>query len=126
MAIYSFGDEDFKIKFSLGERRAFGRNSLNLDKPRILLADMVKFPEKIELGQKISHVLFGEVTGEYRSRTKKILVFGKAQRDKLSLKIRVSHPNVDEIWVCGARAESLHKELQAFIMPKGVVTSESN
>lgn len=127
MASYVFSRDAFKIDFSLGERRAMARPNLSLEKSRLLSADMAKFPERPELGKKISKiVLFQGVSGEYRSGSRKILVFGKPRGSELSLRIRIAHPNVDEIWVCGAKAAPLQKQLQAFIKSTGDAAAESS
>jgi hypothetical protein len=127
MANYVFIKDVFNVNLSYLERRTLARTGLSLEKSRLVSADIAKFPEKLELGRKISKIVFlGGISGEYRSNNKKILVFGKPTASDLSLRIRVSHPNIDEIWVCGAKAVPLQKELQAFIMPRGAATSESN
>jgi hypothetical protein len=52
--------------------------------------------------------------GAYRSDSKRVLVFGNLRRSEASLKITLSHPSIDEIWVCGSEALELEKQLAAF------------
>jgi hypothetical protein len=56
--------------------------------------------------------------GEYRSNSKKVVVLGSLRGSGASLKITLSHPSIDEIWVCGSAALELEKKLAVFIKSK--------
>jgi hypothetical protein len=119
MATYSFTNQTFNIRLTSRERKALGRPNLNLEKARVLAVDLLEFPGKAALGVRVSKsVLFPGVMGEYRSNSKKFVVLGNLRGSGASLKIRLSHPSIDEIWVCGSAAIELEKKLAAFIKSK--------
>jgi hypothetical protein len=75
----------------------------------------LEFPGKAALGERVSKaILFPGVMGAYRSDSKRVLVLGNLRGSGLSLKIALSHPSIDEIWVCGSEALELEKKLAAF------------
>jgi hypothetical protein len=116
MSTYSFTNQTFNISLTSRERKILGRPSLKLEKSRVLAAEFAEFPGKGALGLRISRgVLFSGVMGEYRSNSKKILVLGNLRSSGANLKITLSHPSIDEIWVCGSSAIELEKKLAAFI-----------
>ena len=116
MATYSFTNQTFNIKLTSRERKVLGRPNLSLEKTRVLGVDILEFPGKGALGLRVSRgVLFPGVMGEYRSNAKKILVLGNLRASRANLKITLSHPSIDEIWVCGSEAIELEKKLAAFI-----------
>ncbi len=116
MAIYSFRQLAFSINLNGRERRALGRPNLVLEKSRLLSVEMAQFPTKESLGIKISKFsLFSGAMGEFRSNTKRTLVLGNLRGSAESLKIKVSHPSIDEIWVCGSGAKELEQQLAKFI-----------
>jgi len=43
------------------------------------------------------------------------VVLGSLRGSGASLKITLSHPSIDEIWVCGSQAEQLEVDLKKFI-----------
>jgi hypothetical protein len=119
MATFTFSKNALHVNLSSGERRALRRTGLTVEKYRLLQVGLEQFPGKLDLGVKISRtMLFGGVLGEYRSNTKKLFVLGNPGRSELSLRIRISHPNIDEIWVCGARSGTLHQELLSVLGSK--------
>jgi hypothetical protein len=74
------------------------------------------FPGKDSLGVRISRksLLLG-VLGEYRSGSSKVLVLGKPRRSGQSLKIKISHPSIDVIWVSGPEVQVTQKQLSTLI-----------
>lgn len=119
MATFTVGKGALHVNLSSRERRALRRTGLTIEKDRLLSVGLEQFPRKLDLGVKMSKTrLFGGVLGEYRSNTKKLLVLGNPGRSELSLRIRISHPNIDEIWVCGARSGTLHQELLSVLGSK--------
>jgi hypothetical protein len=119
MATFSFGKDSFHVNFSPKERRALRRTGLTLERDRVLEVSLEPLPAKLDLGVKVSKfLLFGGALGEYRSNTKKLLVLGNAGQSEISLKIRISHPNIDEIWVCGSKGQALHHELLSILGSK--------
>lgn len=122
MSNYTITKDAFKINLSPRERRALARRGLSIERTRLVSAQLAEFPEKLDLGLKVpKNLLFGGVFGEYRANTKKILVLGNTKGSEPCLKIRISHPNIDEIWVCGSKAAPLQKELDSFIRPRVVI-----
>jgi hypothetical protein len=116
MATFTFSKFGFSINLNGRERRALNRPSLVLEKSRLITAELSDFPGKATLGVKISkHMLFFGVAGEYRSNSKKYLVFGRLSGSGQALKIKISHPSIDEIWVCGSKAEQLEVDLKKLI-----------
>lgn len=116
MATYSFSKTAFSINLNGRERRALGRPNLILEKSRLIIADFADFPVKDSLGIKISKFsLFPGVMGEFRSNTKRSLVLGSLRGSGLSLRIKISHPSIDEIWVCGSQAKELEQQLAKFL-----------
>ena len=119
MASFSFGSDSFTVNFSARERRALNRPGLSFDKSRIISAEIADFPEKRDLGQKISEsMLFRGVFGEYRSGSQKLLVLGTPKKSTPSLRVRVFHPNIEEIWIFGPEVESIQAQLRTFAKPK--------
>jgi hypothetical protein len=119
MATYSFTNHTFNIKLTSRESKALGRPNLSLDKARVLAVNLLEFPHKSALGARVSKgVLFPGVMGEYRSNSKKVVVLGSLRGSGASLKITLSHPSIDEIWVCGSAALELEKKLAVFIKSK--------
>jgi hypothetical protein len=115
MAVYSFTKNTFNIELTSRERKVLGRPSLRLEKSRVLAAEFADFPGKGALGLRISRgVLFPGVMGEYRSNSMKVVVFGSLRGSGASLKITLSHPSIDEIWVCGSKAEQLEVDLKKY------------
>ncbi len=116
MAAYSFSKLAFSINLNGREKRALNRPSLVLEKTRLISAEFADFPGKATLGIKISkHLLFLGLVGEYRSNSKRSLVLGRLGGSGQALKIRISHPSIDEIWVCGSQAEQLEQDLKKFL-----------
>lgn len=116
MASYSFAQQKFTINLNGRERRALGRPNLVLEKIRVSSAEIVDFPGKGELGVKVSRfTLFIGVVGEYRLNSKKTLVLGALRGSSHILRIKISHPGIDEIWVCGSQAKELGHQLNKFI-----------
>jgi hypothetical protein len=71
----------------------------------------VEFPGKGHLGVRISKfALFGGLLGDYRSNSKRIIVLGRNNGES-ALLIKFSHPNIDELWVCGPKATSWQQDL---------------
>ncbi len=119
MATYSFANQSFNIRLTSRERKALGRPSLNLEKSRVLAVELAEFPGKGALGVRVSRgVLFPGVMGEYRTNSKKFVVLGSLRGSGSNLKIVLSHPSIDEIWVCGSAVSDLEKKLAAFINGK--------
>ena len=119
MATFSFSKLAFSINLNGREKRALNRPSLVLEKTRLISAEFAEFPGKATLGIKISkHILFLGLVGEYRSNSKRTLVLGRLGSSEHALKIKVSHPSIDELWVLGSQAESLHKQLIQLIKIK--------
>jgi hypothetical protein len=115
MASYSFTKRTFNIRLTARESKALRRPNLSLEKTRVLAVELLEFPSRAALGQRVSKgILFPGVMGEYRSNSKKFVVLGNLRGSGLSLKIALSHPSIDEIWVCGSAASELSKQLAAF------------
>ena len=116
MATFSFSKLAFSINLNGREKRALNRPSLVLEKSRLTSAEFAEFPGKGTLGIKISkHMLFFGVVGEYRSNSKRSLILGRLGGSGEALKIKISHPSIDEIWVCGSQAEQLEADLKKFL-----------
>ena len=119
MATFSFTKLAFSINLNGQERRALGRPNLILEKSRLSTVEMAEFPGKAALGIKISKFsLFAGAVGEYRSNTKRTLVLGHLRGSAKALKITISHPSIDEIWVCGSSAQDLEQQIAKFIKSK--------
>ena len=116
MASFSFNKVAFSINLNGREKRALNRPNLVLEKTRLMSVEFAEFPGKATLGIKISkHLLFLGVVGEYRSNSKRSLVLGRLGGAGQALKIKISHPSIDEIWVCGSQAEQLEADLKKFL-----------
>jgi hypothetical protein len=116
VASFSFSKLAFSINLNGREKRALNRPSLVLEKTRLMTVEFAEFPGKATLGIKISkHMLFFGVAGEYRSNSKRSLVLGRLGGSGQALKIRISHPSIDEIWICGSQAEQLEVDLKKFL-----------
>jgi hypothetical protein len=116
LASFSFSKSAFSINLNGREKRALNRPSLILEKSRLITAELVDFPGKATLGVKISkHMLHFGVAGQYRSNSKRSLVLGRLGGSGQALKIKISHPSLDEIWVCGSQANEIESQLKAFI-----------
>lgn len=116
MASFSFTNQAFRLSFSPGESRALRRPNLSLDKIRIISAQMAALPSKADLGHRVSKkMLFNSIVGEYRTSSQKVLVLGKLKGSSECLKITISHPGIDHIWVCGSQASELESKLTEFI-----------
>lgn len=116
MAKYAFSNTAFSISFSWRERLALGRPQLDLERARIISAEMANFPGKSTLGRQISRkYLFLGPLGEYLAGFNRMIVLGNLQGSGLSLKIKVSHPNIDVIWVLGSQVKDLESRLLDFI-----------
>lgn len=116
MASFSFSKLAFSINLNGREKRALNRPNLVLEKSRLITADLADFPGKATLGIKISkHMLFLGAVGEYRSNSKRSLVLGRLGGSGQALKIKISHPSIDEIWVCGSQAKQLEADLKKFL-----------
>ena len=119
MASYSFTNRTFNIKLTARESKALRRPNLSLEKARVSAVDLLEFPGKAAFGVRVSKaMLFPGVMGAYRSDSKRVLVLGNLRGSEASLKITLSHPSIDEIWVCGSEALELEKKLAAFIKSK--------
>ena len=133
MATFILTKDAFKIHLSPAESRALGRPNLSLDKSRIESFQVVDFPEKLRLGQKVSKaMLFNSFLGEYRARTQRTLVLGKLRGSSETLKISISHPTIDQILVCGRQVRDLESMLSKYLVnikasnPLGIDTEESS
>jgi hypothetical protein len=116
VASFSFSKSAFSINLNGREKRALNRPSLVLEKTRLISVEIADFPGKATLGIKISkHMLFFGVAGEYRSASKRSLVLGRLGGSGQALKIKISHPSIDEIWICGSQAEQLEVDLNKFL-----------
>jgi hypothetical protein len=116
VASFSFSKMAFSINLNGREKRALNRPSLVLEKSRLITADLADFPGKATLGIKISkQLMFLGLVGEYRSNSKRSLVLGRLGGSGQALKIKISHPSIDEIWVCGSQANEIESQLKAFI-----------
>ena len=114
VATFGFSKAGFRIILNGREKRALSRPGLLLEKSRLISAELADFPDKASLGMKVSkRLMFFGVTGEYRTNSKRTLVFGKLGGQ--ALKIRISHPGIDEIWVSGPQATELESQLKSFI-----------
>ena len=116
VATYTFSKLAFSINLNGREKRALNRPNLVLEKTRLITVDFAEFPGKATLGIKISkNMLFFGVSGEYRSNSKRSLVLGRLGGSGQALKIKISHPSIDEIWVCGSQADQLEQDLRKFL-----------
>lgn len=115
MAKFSFCETALSIKLNPLERLILGRPYLVLDNSRLLSFYPRPFPGKKTLGSKVSKRLPLGVLGEYKEELHKTLVLGSIRESSESVKIRVSHPSLDEIWVCGPKGVELEKQLQEFL-----------
>jgi hypothetical protein len=113
---YSFNKTTFTIRFNWLESRALGRPHFVLEKARLISVESLVLPGKRELGARISKTsLFLGVLGEYRSGSNRVLVLGNSRGSGPSLKIKVSHPSIDVIWVCGSQVAELEGQLAEFM-----------
>jgi len=113
---FTFSKFSLRVSLSFRESRAIGRPGLSIEKSRLISVDLVDFPGSQKFGHKISkNLLFKGDTGEYRLGSKKLLVLGSQRGSEPALRISISHPNIDEIWVCGVKATSLQKDLESFM-----------
>ena len=112
MAKYSLNSTHLTVRFNWLERRVLGRPNLIVETSRLMTFESLPLPGKSELGLRVSKKspVFG-VLGEYRSRFSKVLVLAKGRNSGNCLKIQVSHPNIDVIWVCGSQANDLRVKL---------------
>lgn len=118
MASFHFHNGTFTINLNGKERRALARPKLLIEKSRLIAMELAEYPGKAALGIKTSKAaLFSGILGEFRSGSKKILVLGKL-RGRSGLKIKVSHPNFDEIWVFGHEVAELEQQLVDFLKSK--------
>lgn len=116
MATFTFNSKGLNVNLTSRERRVLGRPSLVIDKERLLSADSVTFPGKLELGVRVSkRLLLGGALGEFRTSSKRTLVLGNLKAEGECLRIRLSHPSIDEIWVCGRAAKELEVQLAKFM-----------
>lgn len=116
MPAYSFSKTTFTIRFNWLESRALGRPHFVLEKARLISVEALVLPGKRELGVRISkRSLFLGVLGEYLSGSNRILVLGNSRGSGPSLKIKVSHPSIDVIWICGSQVSGVQAELAAFM-----------
>ena len=105
MAKINIQGKQLKVSFSPRERHLLGRPDLSLELQRITDVSVVSRPKTIDLGRKVSKSsLFGGPTGEYRSGSKKILLLG---RSSSYIRINLSHPSVDEVWVGSSHQSAL-------------------
>ncbi len=119
MPTFNFTDKNVKITFSFRESRVLGRPSLALDKSRVLSFELTDFPRTQGLGYRVSKPsLFNRVLGQYRSGSRQILALGSLRGHGHALKINVSHPSIDEIWVCGDQVSELEGQLIKFMAKK--------
>jgi hypothetical protein len=63
-------------------------------------------------------MLFNNLLGEYRTSAERILILGKLKGSTEALKITISHPGIDQIWVCGFQAAELEAKLNQFMGKK--------
>lgn len=96
-----------------------GRPSISLDKSRLKAFKLIDMPERVALGQKVSRpMLFNSLVGEYRTRSLRTLVLGKVRGSQQALKITISHPSIDQIYVFGSQASELESKLAQFLATK--------
>lgn len=119
MAKFSFTNQSFNIALNSRERRILGRPHLNIDKSRLESVALAEFPGLGNIGQRVSRTpLFAGVIGEYRSNSKRFLVLGGLRKPGISLRLRISHPNIDEVWICAGQVAELEAKLASFIAKK--------
>ena len=99
MATFTVNNEKFTVGLGSWERRLLGRPNIVLDLFMISDISSVVLPETEVLGVKTSkRALLGNIAGEYRSGSKKLLVLGSLKQGRRSaLRIQVLHPSIDEI-----------------------------
>jgi hypothetical protein len=116
VASFNFSDKDVKIIFNFRESNVLGRPTLALDKSRITAFELTDFPEIQALGYRVSKSsLFNRLLGQYRSGNKQLLALGSLKGKGQALKISISHPSIDEIWVCGEQVNELQGQLMKFV-----------
>jgi len=119
LATFTFTKDTFRLNLSPAESRALERPSLSLDKTRLISARLLEFPGKVTLGYRVSKpMLFNNLLGEYRTSAGTTLVLGKLKGSTEALKITISHPGIDQIWVCGVQALELEEKLNQFLDKK--------
>ena len=105
-----------KLQISLGshERYILGRPNLYLDLGRIVSVSLVSNPKRLDLGVRITkRPLFGRVLGEYRYGSRRLVALGNPRRGGQHLKVKLSHPTIDEIWYFGRDAILVLEKIQA-------------
>ena len=108
MAKFQVSMNKFRVSLTFQERAALSRPDIVLEANRLTSTELGKLPSKRDLGTRISkRGLFSGITREYRAGTKKILVIGKSGSGKSCLKIKFSHPTLDELWYCGTDADKV-------------------
>lgn len=99
------------IDLNARERALLGRPNLSLELNRVTKVTFEPLPGKDKLGVLISRrSIFGGATGEWRSGSSRIMVFG-GRTGANALRITLKHPSVDEFWYSGSAAKQLFDEL---------------
>lgn len=105
MATISITSKKLQINLSTRERYLLGRPNLALDLIRVDTATLEPNPARRDFGVRTSkRPMFGKAFGEYRYGSRKLLVFGTPRKGGQFLKIKLSHPTIDEIWYFGKDA----------------------
>lgn len=100
----------------IGQKRALGRPNLVLEKSRVLSAEIEDLPGQGELRVKVSRfALFMGAVGGKSLEFEETLVLGTLRGSSQILRIKISHPGIDEIWVCGSQAKELGQQLNKFL-----------
>jgi hypothetical protein len=116
---FNFTDKQVNIVFSFRESNVLGRPNLALDKSRLLSFELVDFPGMQALGYRTSKSsILNRLLGQYRSGNKQLLALGSLKGKGQALKISISHPSIDEIWVCGEQVNELQVQLTKFVSKK--------
>lgn len=103
--------DKLEIVLNAWERVIFDRPALSLELNRIKKVNLEIMPDKDQLGVRISRKpIFGGLTGEWRSGSSRVFVFG-GRKGTQALLLVISHPTTDKLWYAGANAKQLFDEL---------------
>ena len=111
MARAALNRGNLQISLSSRERYLLRRPNISIELVRVISAALEDFPGRKSLGMRLSgRPLLGGLTGEYRFGSRKIIVLGRRGGGRF-LRIKLSHPTLDEIWYLGRDSEELSKAL---------------
>jgi len=103
--------DKLEIVLNAWERVIFDRPAVSLELNRIKKVNLEIMPDKDQLGVRISRKpIFGGLTGEWRSGSSRVFVFG-GRKGTQALLLVISHPTTDKLWYAGANAKQLFDEL---------------